>query len=83
MKNEVDINLEKKPKKLEFYRLSDSSIFYINSHIINPVLCSRCGAIVGKKLEHTRFHNNVEDEQFQPVVVNPLLRRRSRVIQKV
>ncbi len=85
MKNSnVDINLDRKPKKLEFYRLSESSIFYINSSAINPLMCGRCGSIVGSKLDHTKFHNDVEDEQFQPVVTNPLMRRGpNALLQKV
>ena len=85
MKNSsVDINLDKKPKKLEFYRLSESSTYYINSKMINPLLCVRCGCIVGSKLDHTKFHNDVEDEQFQPVVTNPVMRRGpNALLQKV
>ena len=80
----VDINLEKKPKKLEFYRLSDSSSFYIGSGIVNPLMCGRCGAVIGSKLDHTKFHNDVESEQFQIVIKNPKIRRGPKVqIQKV
>jgi len=64
---------------LKFVRLSEKSNIYYTGCRVRTFLCMGCSAVVGSKLDHTKFHIDVEKIQYVVEEVNPIVKERHGV----
>jgi len=90
---DVEVEVDEKFKKIEFVRLSQKNVIYIDNHRVRTYLCIHCGVIVHSKIDHTRWHQNMVDMiakatndvdlsqlTYQPVEVNKIVKERQGII---
>ena len=89
----VEVQVDEKFKTIEFIRLSQKNVIYIDNHRVRTYLCATCGVIVHSKVDHTRWHQDIVDMiakatnseeltnlTYQPIEVNKIIKERKGII---
>ena len=94
MPDNIEVQVDQNFKKLQFIRLSQKSVIYIDNHRVRTYLCCDCGSIVHSKTDHARWHQNILDMivkahegnledlmvTYQPTEVNKIVKERKGIV---